>query len=45
MQRLQGWPLLLDAVVLLPQVRGICAQWEADVVALMHVWREFDLGG
>lgn len=44
MQRLQGWPLLPDAVVLLPRVVEVMQEFEGDLLSLMNNWRVYDVG-
>lgn len=44
MQQLQGWPLLLDAVVLLPLVVEVMQEFEGDLLSLMNNWRVYDVG-
>jgi len=43
-QRLQGWPLLLDAFVLQPRVQEILADFDADITGLKNVWHVHDAG-
>lgn len=42
--RLRASPLLLDAVVLLPHVREVAAEFESDLTSLMNHWQVYDVG-
>lgn len=44
MQRLQGWRLLGDAVVLLPAVLEVLGEYEDDLASMMKNWRVHDVG-
>jgi hypothetical protein len=44
MQRLQGSPLLPDAVVLLPQVADVMQEFDSDLTSLMNNWHVHDVG-
>lgn len=42
--RLGASPLLLAAVVLLPRVREVSADFESDLTSLMNHWQVYDVG-
>jgi hypothetical protein len=44
MQRLQGWPLLPDAIVLLPRVVEVMEEFEDNLQSLMNHYKVHDVG-
>jgi hypothetical protein len=44
MQRLQGWPLLGDAVVLLPAELGVLWDYQDDLYSMIKNWKVYVVG-